>query len=150
MARKSRVWSDEKIAYVQSMMPDKKIMFITLSSSLKGQFLCDDDYDIILGYTESHGGVYAVCDATLHKKRGSISFGFKYEDIQSRNIKVRYKALDNTQTLYERVLLIPCKELEEFCKNCEYYLYYYKQDDEKEKLLGVYNSDTDEIELKSE
>lgn len=103
MLRQSRVWSDEKKAYIQSMMPDKKIYFITLSSSLKQQILCDDDYDIILGYNELHD-VYAACDATLHKYSVSISFGFKSKDIREKyNIKVRYKALNSEQTLYERV-----------------------------------------------
>lgn len=149
MARKSRVWSEEKMAYVQSMMPDKKILFITLSGKLKGQFLCDDDYDIILGYNETYD-VYAVCDATLHKGNVSISFTFQIKEKQERyGIKVHYKALNNEQSLYERVLLIPCRELENFCRNCDYYLRTYEQDEEKEKLLGVYNHDTGGIELKS-
>lgn len=150
MARKSRMGSKEKKAYVQSMMPDKKILFITLSDSLKGDISYNDDHDIILGYNELHD-VYAACDATLNKGNSSISFGFKSRDIrENHSIQVRYKSLNKQQSLYERVLLIPCKELESFCKDCDYYLYDYEQDDEKEKQLGVYNPDMDEIELKSE
>ena len=135
----NKIWSDEKKQYIVSLVGNKRILFAKVNSFSRAQWDEEnDDYDIIIGYDNTNDFYYA-CDARLHRGKKSASFDcpeFKIKKIS--DICVGYRKIADERTLYERVLKIPCKKLEEFCKKYSYYMTCYMEANDP-ILMGVYD-----------
>lgn len=117
-----KIWSDEKKKYIQSLIPRKKILFANINSRTIAHWKEDNiDYDIIIAY-EKYSDIYVACQAEYHIGFKSASFDCVSQYKTSRKIQVGYKMIANNRTQKEKVILIPCRELEEFCRHIDYYL----------------------------
>lgn len=126
----NKIWSDEKKKYIKSLIPRKKILFANIYGNTTAQWKDENiDYDIIIGYYRAYD-VYIACDAKYHRGHKYASFDCvsKYKD--SANIRIGYRKRADEPISTERVILIPCRELEEFCRHSDYYLNRYDTDNE--------------------
>ena len=141
----NKIWSEEKKKYIMSLVGRKKILFANVNGSTIAYWAeTNNDYDIIIGY-EASKDMYYACDARLHKGKKSARFACpEFERKKISDICVGHRKIADERTLYERVLKIPCKKLEEFCKKYSFYMTRYKEDNDP-ILMGVYDDESKTI-----
>lgn len=117
-----RLWSEERTDYIKSLLPNKKILFANVYRDCVAHWNGDaGKYDIIIGYCRCYD-VYFACDAQLHKGYTNVSFKCVSEYLGvTDKINEGYGRLGYYGTPKERIIIIPCGMLEEFCKNFKAY-----------------------------
>lgn len=115
-----KLWSNERKAYIQSLLPNKRILFVNVNGEPKANWNeTDGDYDVIIGYCQS-SDYYVSINYDLHKGRKSCTLSCITEYISGKEIRVG-KRLRNS----EKIVYIPSRQMEEFCRNFSYYMKIY-------------------------
>lgn len=119
------LWYDNKKDYVQSMLPDKKILFANVDEKGTARYKeKNEDFDIIMGYNKVHD-VYIVCEAKYFKDKMSVSFHCVSKYFKQKNfIKVGYRG-DGV-----RVIIFTDNQWSDFSKKYNYYMYEYQKREE--------------------
>lgn len=142
------IWSKEKKNYVKAMITNKKLLFANVRGIKNANWKEENkDYDIIIGYCYADD-IYYACDARFHFGKHNASFDCtEFANMKPNEIVVGYRKIADYPTLKERILMIPCRQLEVFCKAYSFYLTKYR--DENDPIsLGIFDKKTQTIKQK--
>ncbi len=117
-----RVWSDERKNFIQSLLPDKKILFANVRSDKTVYWKEDNnDYDIIIGYSYVND-LYIIYDAKYHRHEKSASCECVSRFFTKRSkINVGEKFRRYGWNKKEPVVIVPSKMIEEFSQRFSEY-----------------------------
>ena len=135
-------WESKRITFIESLVK-KELYFANCDSNWNiALSMVQEEYDFIIAYM-AWENAYILCDAKLHKGKGSVSVKCLRQDKTTvKKIRVAYKQL-KVHGLYERVFYIPENEIETFFKKKSYYLKSFQIDESKP--LGKYDENANEI-----
>ncbi len=118
-------WSEEKKAYVKSLCHNqKKIWFFSFSSgigTLRWDLHCNQEYQILLGY-DKNKDFYVAMSADPLKKNRTIKMCRALQNVDFKHMHKIQFTEQKTPYYSVKIMVIPCCELENFCKAMDYYL----------------------------
>lgn len=117
-----KIWSNERKGYIQSLLPDKRILFANINGEPKAYWNeTEGDYEVIIGYCQS-SDYYVSMNYDLHNGRKSCTLSCISEYISNNEIRVGRRARN-----LERILYVPSRRIEEFCRWFSYYMKMYNK-----------------------
>lgn len=115
-----KIWSNERKGYIQSLLPDKRILFANVNGEPKAYWNePEGDYEVIIGYCQSYD-YYVSMNYDFHVGRKSCTLSCISEYISNDEIGVGRRARS-----MERIVYVPSRRIEEFCRWYSYYMEIY-------------------------
>lgn len=120
----SKLWSEKRKAFIRSLIPNKKILFIDVElGKAKLDEHCNyKDYDLMIGYYKALS-IYIICKPEYHIGRKSVDFSRILDTFKGRNnISVEYKRAPTTPVTMEPVLIVTENKIEKIGSNLSHYM----------------------------